>query len=90
MGPYNPVNNHYDAVLLFDKPGQVCHQDEHNFESTSPTSLQLIMQDEAGEIIDLTGDSETTFMHHPEFVLFNNNNNELQLPTNLFMNIAAE
>ena len=48
------------------------------------------MEDDADEVIDLTCDSKTTFMQHPEFFQHNNNNNELQFPTNLFMNMASE
>ena len=81
---HNPANNHYDAILLFDKHAEICQQDEDNFEMPSPTSLQQIMQDDADEVIDLTDDSKTTVIQHPEFVPYNNNNNELQFTTNLF------
>ena len=47
------MTSHYDANLLFDKPAQLCQQDE-NFESPSATSLQAVMQDEVDEVIDLT------------------------------------
>ena len=80
--PHNLTNNHYDAILVFDKPAQLCQQDEEKFESPGSTSLQSITQDDADEVIDLTGDSETTFMQHPEFVPYNKNNNELQFPLN--------
>ena len=88
MGPHDPTNNHYYAILLFDKPGQVFHQDKDNFESPSPNSLQLIMQDDADEVIDLIDDSETTFMQQDVYCAYNNN--ELQFPTQLFMSIAQE
>ena len=84
---HNPANTHSGAILLFDKPH---HKAEDNYESPSPTSLWLIMQGDVDEVIDLIGDSETTFMQHPKFVPHNNINNELQSPTNLFMNIAPE
>ena len=54
------------------------------------TCHQLITQDDADEVTDLTGDSETTSMQYPEFVQYNKNNNELQFLTNLFMNITPE
>ena len=88
--PYKPTNNHYNATLLFDNCAQLCQQDKDNFESPSPTSLQLIMLDDADEVIDLTGDSETTFMQCPVYLANNNNNNELQFPTNVSMNIVPE
>ena len=42
--PHNPTEIHFDGNLLLHKPGKVFDHDEHNFESPSPTSLQLIMQ----------------------------------------------
>ena len=90
QGPHNLANNQYDIILLFDKPAEIYKQDEDNFESPSPTSLQPIMQDNADDVIDLTDESETTVIQHPESVPYNNNNNELQLPTNIFVNIAPE
>ena len=74
----NLANNHNDAILLCDKPAEICQQDEVIIESPSPTSLQLIIQDYADEVFDLTDDSETTVVQHPELVPYNNNNNELQ------------
>ena len=62
--PHNPTKIHYDVILLLHKPGQVFDHDEDNFESPSPTSLQLTMQDYADEVIDLTDDSKTTFMQN--------------------------
>ena len=61
--PNNPTNNHYDAILLFDKPGQVCHQDKDNFVSPKPIGFQTMMQGDADEVTDLTDDSKTTFIH---------------------------
>ena len=58
MGPHYSTNKHYDAILLFDKPTQVCRQDRDNFVSPSPTNLQLIMQDDADKVIDLTEQTE--------------------------------
>ena len=42
------------------------------------------------EVTDLTDDSETTFMQCHVYCPYNNNNNKLQFPTHLFMNIAPE
>ena len=90
QNPHNPTNNHYDAIFLFDKLGQVCHQDKITFESPSPTCLQLIIQHDADEVIDLTDDSETIIMQHHFYCPYNNNSNEFKFPTNLFMNVAPE
>ena len=88
--PHDPAKNYYDAILLLHKPGKVFDHDEHNFENPSPNSLQLIMQDYADEVINLTDDSETTFMQHHVYSSYNNNNNDLQFPSHLFMNIVPE
>ena len=58
--PHNPANSHYDAILLFDKPAEICHQGKDILESPSFTSLQPIMQDDADEVIALTYDSQKT------------------------------
>ena len=60
MGPHNLANNHHDFILFFDKPAEISQQDEDDFESPNPTSLQLIMQDDADEVISLVDDSETS------------------------------
>ena len=49
------------------------------------------MQDHEDEVIDLTDDSKTTFMQHYVYCPYNNNNNnDLQFLSHLFMNIAPE
>ena len=55
---HNSTKNHYDAILLFCKSGQVFDQDKHNFESPSPPRLQQAMQDHEDEVIDLTDESK--------------------------------
>ena len=60
------------------------------FESPSPTNLLPIMQDDADEVIDLIDDSKTTLMQHHVYCPYNNNDNQLQFLTHLFMNIAPE
>ena len=72
LDPHNPTKNHYDAILLLHKPVKVFDHDEHNFENPNSASLQLIMQDYADEVIDLTDDSETTFMQHNVNCPYNN------------------
>ena len=65
---HNPTTNHYDAILLFDKPADLCQQDEDNFEGPNPTSLQPIMQDDADKVSDLTDDSKTTHSHSAVYI----------------------
>ena len=48
------------------------------------------MQHEAVEVICLTDDSETSVIQQPDFVPYNINDNELQFPTSLFVNIPPE
>ena len=55
--PQNASHNHYDAILLFDKPGQILDQDK-----PSPTRQQIMMQQDDYEIADMTADSDTTLM----------------------------
>ena len=56
------TNNHHDAILLFHKPAKLCQEEEDYFQRPGPSSLQPVMQDDVDEVIDLTSDSETTFM----------------------------
>ena len=88
--PHNLANNNYNTVLLFDGPGEICTEDEVTIESSSASTLEPITQDDANKVIDLTDDSETTVIQQLEFVPYNTNNNEMQFPTNLFVNIAPE
>ena len=69
MGPHNLAHNHYEAVLLFEKPAGRCREDEITIESPCSRTLeQSISQDDADEVIDLTDDSEMTAIHQPELV----------------------
>ena len=86
----NSTHNHKCYYLLFDKSGQVFNLGEHNFESPSPSRSQQAIQKHEYGVIDLTDESKTTFMQHYVYCPHNNNNNDLQFPTHLFMSIAPE
>ena len=57
----NVANNHYEAILLLDKPTQRHTDEEVTIESPHPSILeQPISLDDADDVIDLTDDSEMT------------------------------
>ena len=87
---HNLAHNHYEAILFFDKSGVMHREDEVVMESPSSSTLGPISQDDADEVIDLTDDSDMTAIQQPVLVQYNTSNNELQLPTHFFVNIATE
>ena len=54
------------------------------------SSVNLQRGIEVHDVIDLIDDSEMTTFHQPDSVQYSTSNNELQFPTHLFPNIAAE
>ena len=89
--PCNLAHNYYGAILLFDKPAWRCREEQFTTEGPHSSTLeQPISQDDADEVIDMTDDSEMTAIHQLELVHYTTSNNELQFPTHLFVNIAAE
>ena len=88
--PGNAANNHYESMLLLNKPTER-HTEEVAIESPHPNTFeQPISQDDVDDVIDLTDDSEMTAVQQPDSVQYNTSNNELPFPTHLFVNIAVE
>ena len=82
-------NHHKDMVLL--KTCREAYREEVIIESPCHSTLdQPISLDDTNDVIDLTDDSETTAFQQLDSILYNTSNNELQFPTHLFVNIAAE
>ena len=55
------ANNHYEAILILEKPIQRHTDEEVSKESPCPSTLeQPICLDDADDVIDLTDDSEMT------------------------------
>ena len=50
-----------------------------NIETFSASTLDLIIQDNAGEVIALTDDSDTTVVQQMEMIPYNTSNNNSQL-----------
>ena len=88
--PSNMNNNHYEAILLLYKTTESHTEEEVTIESSHPSTLeQATSLDNADDVIDLTDDSEMiTSQQSTHFK--NTSNNELQFPTHLFVNTAAE
>ena len=76
--PQNQTPNHYDVILQSAKSGQVCNQDENDLGRQITTGKQMMQQHEY-EVIDLTDDSDTTFMQQHVYFPYNSNNS--QFPT---------
>ena len=85
------LNNLYEAILLLNKPTERNTKQEVTIECPYPSTFeQPISLDDADDVIDLTDDSEMTAIQLPDFVQYNTSDNELQFPTHLFVNTAAE
>ena len=77
--PSNVANNHYEAILLLDKP---------TIESPCPRTLeQPICLD---DVIDLTDDSELTTSELSDSLQNKTSDNELHFPMHLFIKMEAE
>ena len=89
--PSNVANNHYEAMLLLNKPTERHTEEEVTIERSHPSTFeQPISLDDADDVIDLRDDSKMTPIQQPDSVQYNISNNELQFPTHLLVNIAAE
>ena len=89
--PSNVANNHYEAILILDKPTESHTEEEVNIESPhSSTFEQARSLDDADDVIDLTDDSDMTISQQSESLQNNTSNNELQFPIHLFVKTAAE
>ena len=90
-GPSNVANNHYEAILLLNKPTESHTEEQVTLESPCPSTLeQPISLHDADDMIDLTDDSEMTTSQQSYSLQNNTSNNELQFPTHLFVNTPAE
>ena len=89
--PSNVVYNHYEVILLLDKPAESHTEEEVNIESPCPSTFEQTRSlDDADDVIDLTDDSEMTISQQLESLQNNTSNNELQFPTHLFVKTTAE
>ena len=89
--PCNVANNHYEAILLLNKPTERNIEEEVTIESPCPnTSEQPISLDDADDVIYLTEDSEMVIFQQSDSVQYNTSNNELQFPIHLFVYITEE
>ena len=89
--PIDVDNNHYKAILLHNKPTESHTEEEVTIESPCPSTLeQETNLDDADDVIDLTDDSDMTTSQQSDSLQNNLSNNELQFPTHLFINTAAE
>ena len=75
--PSNVANNHYEAILLLNKPTESHTEEEVTKKSPCPSTLeQATSLDYADDVIDLTDDSDmTTFQQSHS--LQNNTSSEL-------------
>ena len=84
------ANNHYETILLLNKPTESHTEEEVTIESPHPSTFeQAASLHDAEDVIDLTDDSEVTTQQSDSFQN-NTSFNELQSPTHLFVNTAAE
>ena len=93
LDPSNVANNHYEAILLINKPTESHTEKEVTVDSLHPGTLDLeqpISLHDADDVIDLTDDSEMKTSQQLDSLQNNTINNEMQFPTHLFVNIAAE
>ena len=89
--PSNVVNNHYETILLLNKPTESHTEEEVTIESHPSSTLeQPISLHDADDVIELTDDSEMTTCQQLDSLENNTSNKELQFPTHVFVNTAAE
>ena len=89
--PSNVAINHYEAILLLDKPTQRHTYEEVTTEGPCPSILeQPIILDDADDVVDLTDDSEMTTSEQSDLLQNNISDNELQFPMHLFLKTEAE
>ena len=87
--PSNVANNHYEALLFLNKSTESHTEQEVSIESPS-TLEQPIRLGNLDDVIDLTDDSEMTTSQQSHSLENDASNNELQFPTQLFVNMATE
>ena len=74
--PHDVANNHYEAILLLNRPTEGHTEEEVTIESTHPSTLeQPVSLDDADDVIELTDDSEMTAIQQPDLVEYNTSNN---------------
>ena len=89
--PSNVANNHYEAMLLLNKPTERNTEEVVIIGSPCPSTFeQPISLDDANNVIEVTGDSEMTNFQQSDSLQYNTSNNELQFPTYVFVDTAAE
>ena len=89
--PSNVANNLYEAIFLLSKPTEKHKEEDVTIESPHPSTFKHpINLDDAHDVIDLTDDSEMTTSQQLDSLQYNTSNNELQFPTHLFVDTAAE
>ena len=85
------ANNHYEAILLLDKPTESHTEEEVTIESPHPgTFEQARGLDDADGVIDLSDDSKMAISQQLESLQNNSSNNELQFPIHLSVKTTAE
>ena len=88
--PSNVANNHYEAILLLNKPTESHTEEKVTIGSPHPTTLeQPISLHDADDVIDLTDDYKMTTSQQSDSLQNNTSSNELQYPTHFF-NTTAE
>ena len=72
------ANNHYESILLLNKPTERNTEEEVSIESPHPSTFeQPVSLDDAHDVIGLTDDSEMTTFQQPDSLQYNISNNEL-------------
>ena len=83
--PSNVANNHYEAILLLNKPTESHTEEKVTIGSPCPSTFeQATSLHDADDVTDLADDSEMTPSQQSDSFQNNTSNNELQLLTHLF------
>ena len=89
--PSNVANDHYEAILLLDKPTENHTEEEVTIGSLHPSTFEQVRNlHDADDDIDLTDDSEMTTSQQSDSLQKETSNNELQFPMNVFVKTAEE
>ena len=73
--PSNVANNHYEAILLLNKPTERHTEEKVPIDSPCPSPFeQPISLDDADDVIDLTDDSEMTTSQQLDSLQYNTSN----------------
>ena len=85
------ANNHYEAILLLDKPTESHTEEEFTTESQHPSTFQQARSlNDPDDVTDQTDDSEMTISQQLDSLQNNTSNNELQFPMDLFVKTTVE